>query len=340
MKVLVTDPISDEGKQILMDADIKVEDASEEKPSSKLDLSDIDGWIVRSGTTVTSENIEQAENLRVIGRAGVGVDNIDIHAATMNGVLVMNTPDANTISATEHTVALILALARNVHKGYHSMFHGKWEREKLIGTELRNKTIGVVGLGKIGTEVIKRLHPFKINVLGFDPYINKNNYELDYVEIVELDILCKKSDFITIHVPKTDSTVGLFDLDRLKMMKPTAQIVNCARGGIIDENALLVALNDGIISGAALDVFESEPVTDSPLVKANNILFTPHLGASTVEAKQGVSTAVCEQVRDYLVNETIGNALNIHISDMDLLKSLEPYLKLAEQLGILHQQIA
>ncbi|MBQ83557.1 MAG: phosphoglycerate dehydrogenase, partial [Candidatus Marinimicrobia bacterium] len=271
MKVLVTDPISDEGKRILTDADIKVEDASGEKSSSKLDLSDIDGWIVRSGTTVTAKNIEQAENLRVIGRAGVGVDNIDIHAATMNGVLVMNTPDANTISATEHTVALILALARNVHEGYHSMIHGKWEREKLIGTELRNKTIGVVGLGKIGTEVIKRLHPFKINVLGFDPYINKNNYELDYVEIVELDNLCKKSDFITIHVPKTDSTVGLFDLDRLKMMKPTAQIVNCARGGIIDEDALLVALNDGLISGAALDVFESEPVTDSPLVKANNI---------------------------------------------------------------------
>ena len=340
MKVLVTDPISDEGKKILTDADIKVEDASENQSSSKLDLSEIDGWIVRSGTTITAKNIKQAENLRVIGRAGVGVDNIDIHAATISGILVMNTPDANTISATEHTVALILALARNVHEGYHSMIHGKWEREKIIGTELRNKTIGVVGLGKIGTEVIKRLHPFKINVLGFDPYINKNNYELDYVEIVELDDLCKKSDFITIHVPKTDSTVGLFDLDRLKMMKPTAQIINCARGGIIDENALLVALNDGTISGAALDVFENEPVIDSPLIRAKNILFTPHLGASTFEANQGVSTAICEQVRDYLVNGTIGNALNIPISDMDLLKSLEPYLRLAEQLGILHQQIA
>ena len=340
MKVLVTDPISDEGKQILTDADIKVEDASENQSSSKLDLSEIDGWIVRSGTTITAKNIKQAENLRVIGRAGVGVDNIDIHAATMSGILVMNTPDANTISATEHTVALILALARNIHEGYHSMIHGKWEREKIIGTELRNKTIGVVGLGKIGTEVIKRLHPFKINVLGFDPYINKNNYELDYVEIVELDDLCKKSDFITIHVPKTDSTVGLFDLDRLKMMKPTAQIINCARGGIIDENALLVALNDGTISGAALDVFENEPVIDSPLIRAKNILFTPHLGASTFEANQGVSTAICEQVRDYLINGTFGNALNIHISDMDLLKSLEPYLKLAEQLGSLHQQIA
>ena len=340
MKVLITDPISDEGKQLLTDAGMDIEDASGEKFSSKLDLSNIEGWIVRSGTTITAKNIEQAENLRVIGRAGVGVDNIDIHAATMNGVLVMNTPDSNTISTAEHTVALLLTLARNVHEGYHSMIHGKWEREKLIGTELKNKTVGVVGLGKIGTEVIKRLHSFKMNVLGFDPYIKRKNYELDYVEFVELDTLCQKCDFITIHVPKTDSTVAMFDLDRLKMMKPTAQIVNCARGGIIDEKDLITALNEKIISGAALDVFENEPLTESSLLNANNILYTPHLGASTIEAKQGVSTAICEQVRDYLSDGTISNALNIHIADMDMLKSLEPYLILAEKLGSLHQQIA
>ena len=340
MKVLFTDPISDEGRSILEDGGIEVMDVSSEWPTDKIDLATVDGWVVRSGTDVTPELIEKAENLKVIGRAGVGIDNIDLNAATMNGVLVMNTPDANTISAAEHSVALLLALARNVHEGYHSMVHGKWEREKFIGTELRDKTVGVIGLGKIGTEVIRRLYSFRMNIVGYDPYIKADNYDLDYVEITDLETLCRESDFITIHVPKTDATSGLINLDLLKMMKPSAKIINCARGGIIDEDDLLTALNDGIIGGAALDVFEEEPVTDSPLLKAKNILYTPHLGASTIEAKEGVSKSICGQVRDFLIDGTIGNVLNLPVADMDLLHSLEPFMLLAEKLGSLHQQIA
>ena len=340
MKVIFTDPISDEGKIILTSSGIEVIDLTDQWPTDNIDLSDIHGWIVRSNTKLSEKIIANCKNLNVIGRAGVGVDNIDLNAATMNGVLVMNTPDANTISAAEHTVALILALSRNIHEGYHSMVHGKWEREKFIGTELNNKTIGVIGLGKIGSEVIKRLHPFKMRILGFDPYIKDKNYDLDYVEFTNLDSLCSDSDFITIHVPKTESTVGLFNLERFKTMKPTSKIVNCSRGGIINEKDLFTALNENIIGGAALDVFEQEPATNSNILKAKNILFTPHLGASTLEAKEGVSKAICSQVRDYLLDGKIGNALNIPASDMNLINNLEPFLNLAEKLGSLHQQIA
>lgn len=340
MKVLFTDQISDEGRKIITNSGIEVIDVSAEWPTDSIELSEIDGWVLRSGTLLTNELIEKSSKLKVIGRAGVGVDNIDIQAATINGVLVMNTPDANTTSAAEHTVALLLALSRNIHEGYHSMIHGKWEREKFIGTELNGKTVGVVGLGKIGSEVIKRLYPFKMRILGYDPYIKEKNYDLDYVKFTSLEKLCKESDFISIHVPKTESTIGLFNLKLFNKMKPTAKIINCSRGGIIDEKDLLTALNEEIIGGAALDVFEEEPVTKSPLIKAKNILYTPHLGASTVEAKEGVSKAICAQVRDYLLNGSIGNALNIPILDMDLLRRLEPYLKLSEKLGALHQQIA
>ena len=340
MRVLFTDPISDEGKSILEASKIEVVDVSSEWPTDKVDISSIEGWVLRSGTSVSSDLIEQAKNLKVIGRAGVGIDNIDLHAATMNGILVMNTPDANTVSAAEHTVALLLALARNVHEGYHSMVHGKWEREKFIGTELNDKIVGIIGLGKIGTEVIKRLYSFKMNILGYDPYIKAENYDLDYVRFTDLDTLFRESDFITVHVPKTEATRGLINLDLLKLMKKSAQIINCARGGIIDEDDLLTALNDGVIGGAALDVFEEEPVTDSPLLKAKNILYTPHLGASTLEAKKGVSKAICGQVRDFLIDGTIGNALNLPMVDMDLLRSLEPFMILSEKLGSLHQQIA
>ena len=200
-KVLVTDPISEEGKKILLESSIEVIDASD-KNLDDIDLTQINGWIIRSGTTITSDLIKKATNLKVIGRAGVGVDNIDINAATLNGVLVMNTPDANTISAAEHTIALLLSLSRNVHEGYHAMVHGRWDRHKIIGSELQNKSIGIIGLGKIGTEVIKRLHAFDMKILGYDPYVKKGSYELDYVEIIEeMDELCKESDYISIHIP-------------------------------------------------------------------------------------------------------------------------------------------
>ena len=339
-KVLVTDPISEEGKKILLESSIEVIDGSD-KNLEDVDLTQINGWIIRSGTTITSDLIKKATNLKVIGRAGVGVDNIDINAATLNGVLVMNTPDANTISAAEHTIALLLSLSRNVHEGYHAMVHGRWDRHKFIGSELQNKSIGIVGLGKIGTEVIKRLHAFDMKILGYDPYVKKGSYELDYVEIIEeLDELCKESDYISIHIPRTKKTTGLFNIEKFKLMKPSARIINCSRGGIIDEDDLFEALENNIIGGAALDVFNEEPVKDIPLLKAKNILYTPHLGASTQEAKQGVSTTICESIRDYLNEQKIGSAINIPITDMSILKSLEPHLNLAEKLGIFMQQLA
>jgi len=339
-KVLVTDPISKEGKKILSESSIELIDASD-KNLEDIDLRQINGWIIRSGTTITADLIKKSPNLKVIGRAGVGVDNIDINAATLNGVLVMNTPDANTISAAEHTIALLLSLSRNVHEGYHSMVHGRWDRHKFIGSELQNKSIGIIGLGKIGTEVIKRLHAFDMKILGFDPYVKKENYELDYVEIIdELDELCQKSDYISIHIPKTDKTTNLFNLERFKSMKPTSRIINCSRGGIINEEDLCEALENNIIGGAALDVFNEEPVKDIPLLKAKNILYTPHLGASTQEAKQGVSITICENIRDYLNEQKISSAINIPIADMSILRSLEPHLNLAEKLGIFMQQLA
>ncbi|MDP6966612.1 MAG: phosphoglycerate dehydrogenase [Candidatus Marinimicrobia bacterium] len=341
MKVLVTDPISDGGKAILSEAKIQLVDLADGS-SSEIEevLPEVAGWIIRSGTTVTADNLDRASNLKVIGRAGVGIDNIDLNAATLNGVVVMNTPAANTFSAAEHTIALILSLARNVHKGYSSLSQGKWERQKLVGTELKGKTLGVVGLGKIGSEVIRRLHAFGMKIVGYDPFIKADNYELDYVEFLDIDELSKVSDIITLHVPKTDSTADLFNMARFKTMKSSAMIVNCARGGVIDEADLKVALDKEMIAGAAVDVFENEPPQKSPLIDAKNILFTPHLGASTYEAKEGVSRMICEQVRDFLLDGSIANAINIPISDISLLQTMRPFISLAEKLGLMHQQLA
>ncbi|MCH7731973.1 MAG: phosphoglycerate dehydrogenase [Candidatus Marinimicrobia bacterium] len=341
MKVLITDPITDGGKSLLSNAGIEIIDLTGEN-SKILEkyLPQIDGWIIRSGTKITENHIQQARNLKVIGRAGVGIDNIDINSVTLHGIVVMNTPDANTISAAEHTIAMILSLARNVHMGYDSLRKGLWERNRLIGTELHGKTLGVVGLGKIGTEVIRRLQYFGLNFIGYDPYVSQEHYEFDFVKIGSLETLCEKSDIITIHVPKTSSTNGMFDMKILETMKDTALIINCARGGIIVEEDLKKALENNTIAGAALDVFETEPPENSPLLKAPNLLFTPHLAASTKEAKEGVSISICTQVRDYLIDGKLSNALNFPIVDPSLLVTLEPFLRMTEILGSIQQQLA
>ncbi|MFQ6607788.1 MAG: phosphoglycerate dehydrogenase [Fidelibacterota bacterium] len=340
MQVLITDPIGDVGKSILKSASLKIIEKID-TPTEQLKkiLPDIDGWIVRSGTKVTQELLKEATKLKVIGRAGVGVDNIDIQEATLRGIVVMNTPGVNTIAAAEHTIALILSLVRNVHRGHLSLMEGQWERHRLVGSELRGKTLGVIGLGKVGSEVIKRLYGFGMEILGYDPYIKPENYELDYVEFVDVDRLCRESDIITLHVPLVETTKDLIDMERLKTMKPSSYLINCARGGVVNEQDLSIALERGIISGSAVDVFSSEPALDTPLAKAPNILLTPHLGASTQEAKEGVSRAVCEQIRDYLNDGKLENALNIPISDLSLLRSLEPHLNLATKIGIFQQQI-
>ena len=341
MKILVSDPITDAGMAILKDANMEVVYLPDASAEEKAEASkDIRGWVVRSGTKVTADMINNAEHLQVIGRAGVGIDNIDLEAATRKGVVVMNTPDVNTNSAAEHTVAMMLALSRNIPIGHGGIVKGEWNRNALVGSELRNKTLGVVGLGKIGREVIQHCRSFNMNIIGYDPYVSQEMFNEDVVQVVDLDTLTTVSDYITLHVPLIDSTKNLFDYDRLCQMKDTARIINVARGGIINEADLAKALNEDKIGGAAIDVFTSEPIgEDNPLVKAKNIVLTPHLGASTEEAKEGVSRAVCAQVRDYLLHEKLTNAVNMPISDLAKLKEIQPSLELSEIMGKLQSQL-
>ncbi len=340
-KVLITDPLTDQGLEILKTAGLEtlyMPGPSEEELDRV--LPDIQGWIIRSGTKVTGEKLEKAKQLQVIGRAGVGVDNIDIPEATRKGVVVMNTPDVNTISAAEHTIGMMLALSRNITVGHQGLNRGEWNRHALVGSELRNKTLGIVGLGKIGQEVFKRCRAFGMKILGYDPYISPDMFNPEEITFTDLDTLTRKADFITLHVPMVESTRNLFNLERLRMMKPTARIINVARGGIVNEQDLATALKEGIIAGAAIDVFTKEPIgRDHPLVNLDNCVITPHLGASTKEAKAGVSVAVCKQIRDYLLEGRLVNALNTPIADMSQLAQLQPFLDLAELLGSLQGQL-
>ena len=302
MKVIITDPISESGISFLKEADFSVVQLYN---ASKEDIiracEDADGWIIRSGTKIDKKMIKAAKKLKAIGRAGVGVDNIDIDEATKRGIIVMNTPDVNTISAAEHSIAMMLALSRNVSIGDSEVKQMKWNRHLLIGSELRAKTLGLVGMGKIGREVMSRCISFGMNVLGYDPFVNKEMFKDGEIEIVDLDRLTEQSDFISIHVPLNSDTTNLFDYKRLKKMKQTARIINVSRGGIINEKDLSRALRDGVISGAAIDVFTKEPIEKSnPLIDSPNILLTPHLGASTEEAKEGVSISICQQLKSYL----------------------------------------
>ncbi len=340
MKILVSDPISKKGMEILKSADFEILDYQQDDININI-LPEIDGWVIRSGTKIGKEYLSKTNNLQVIGRAGVGVDNIDISEATKSGVIVMNTPDSNTISAAEHSFALITTLSRNIQKGHLGLMNGEWNRHELVGIELKGKTLGVVGLGRIGREVIKRAHSFDMKILGYDPFISQEMFNPDEVKVVDLDTLSAESDFITLHVPMLDSTRNLFNYDRMSKMKSSARIINVARGGIINEDDLAKALNEGIIAGAAIDVFTSEPINgDHPLVSAKNILLTPHLGASTKEAKEGVSTSICEQICDFLKHGKINNALNMPVSNMEELKKLEPYLNLANKIGQLQSQLS
>ena len=340
-KVLLTDPISKNGIKLLEKAKLDVISKPGISDNELFSLlPDIDGWIVRSGTQVKQEHIEACNKLKVIGRAGVGVDNIDIDSATSHGIVVMNLPDGNTISAAEHTMAMISALSRNIHKGHLGLVNGEWDRHKLIGNELRGKTLGVIGLGRIGREVIKRAQGYEMSIIGYDPYVNQEMFSEDELKVVELEEVIVGSDIITVHVPLLESTRNLFNLDTFHKMKASARIVNVARGGIINEAELAIALNKNIIAGAAIDVFESEPLSaDSPLIGCKNILLTPHLGASTFEAKEGVSIGICQQVADYLINEKLMNPINMPITDMSKLKILTPYLDLAKVIGKIHTQM-
>ena len=342
MKVIISDPISEDGLRIFKDNNIEVIDVNGQNIDENFGhIKTVDGWIIRSGTILDSKIIEKADNLSVIGRAGVGVDNIDISAATRRGIIVMNTPDANTISAAEHTMALILALSRNVSSGHDGLSKGEWNRHLLIGSELHGKTIGIVGLGKIGREVIQRSKAFNMQILGYDPFIPDDFFREDELKICDLEYLIKKSDYITLHIPLTNETKNLFNYDNLIKMKKEARIINVARGGIINENDLSKVLKEKRISGAALDVFESEPLDkDNPLLSSPNIILTPHLGASTKEAKEGVSISICNQVKNFLINEELENAINMPFKNFAQLKEMAPFLQLSELLGGIHSQVS
>ncbi len=310
MQILVADPIAEEGLEILRhyaQVDIKPKLKPEEL---KAIIGNYDALIVRSQTQVPAEIIEAGEKLKVIGRAGVGVDNIDVAAATKKGIVVVNAPTANTVSAAEHTIALMLALSRNIPKANSQLKSGRWQRKELVGTELRNKTLGIIGLGNVGSEVAKRAQAFEMCVIANDPFVSTNYARKLKVDLVPLDQLLEQSDFITLHVPLTATTKGLIGAEELAKVKPTVRIINCARGGLVDEEAVVKAIEDGKIAGAAFDVFSTEPVTNSSRFKSDKIVVTPHLGASTIEAQANVAKDIAEQVLTVLQGKHPRYAVN------------------------------
>lgn len=334
MKVLISDNISEKCIDILKNAGLAVDVKVGMKPEElKSCIGEYHGLVIRSATKVTAEIIDAAGNLKVIGRAGSGLDNVDKVAATKKGIVVMNTPGGNTITTAEHTIAHIVSLARMIPQATFSMKAGKWEKKKFMGVELFNKTLGVIGIGNIGSQVAKRMQAFGMNIIAFDPFLNEEKAKTMGVEKVDIQDLFRRADFITIHTPLTPETKYLINKKSLEMMKDGVRIINCARGGIINEADLYEALVSGKVAGAALDVFEKEPPGDNPLLSLDNVICTPHLGASTKEAQENVAVAVAEQIVDYLVHGTIRHAVNFPSIPADQVSRLQPYITLAEKLG-------
>lgn len=340
-KVLVSDPVSEDGLRALLDdpmvdVTVKTDHTPEQLAEA---IADYDALIIRSQTRVTADVLEKADKLKVIGRAGVGVDNVDVPAATRKGVVVLNSPEGNTMAATEHTWALLLALARKVCPADASMRLGKWDRKKFTGTELYGKTLGIIGLGKIGGAVARRGRGFEMEVVAYDPFVTQEQAARMGIRLLALDEVLKIADFVTIHVPKTKDTANLINAERLALMKPTARLINCARGGVVNEQALVDAVQNGTIAGAAVDVYSTEPATDdNPLVQAAlancaNLLLTPHLGASTEEAQVKVAVDVAEQIRDYFHDIPARSAVNMPALAPEVLAALRPYMQLVGQIG-------
>lgn len=341
-RVLISDKFSTAGLQVFKgEADI-VADVRTGLTINELTgmIANYDALVVRSETKVTAEVIAAAKKLKIIGRAGVGLDNIDLAAATRAGIIVMNTPDGNTTSAAEHTMAMMLSLARNIPQADASLRSGKWERAKFMGTELYGKTLGIIGLGRIGGEVARRARGFGMRIVAFDPFASEARANELGAQLGNLEALLKASDFITVHAPKTKDTSHLIGDQELALMKKGARLINVARGGIYDEAALVKALAAGQIAGVALDVFESEPPGDHPLFNFPNVVVTPHLGASTEEAQENVAVALAQQVVDALKGRTIANAVNIPAIDAAEWQRIRPYYRLAEKLGSFMAQFA
>lgn len=299
-----------------------------------------DGLLIRSELKVTKEVIEKADMLKLICRAGTGVDNVDIQSANKKGIVVMNVPSGNTISACEHTIGLILAMMRNIPQAHNSLKSAKWEREKFVGNELQGKILGLIGLGRIGSEVAKRMKSFEMKIIAYDPFVSEDYASQLGVELKSLDEVVKEADIISLHVPKTEITKNLINKDVIAKMKDGVKIVNCARGGIVNENDLYEALKSGKVSSAAIDVFEKEPPDfSSPLFNVENVVFTPHLGASTEEAQIKIAQEVSQMIIDFFINGVIRNAVNIPSLDQETYKKLQPYITLLEKLGSFHGQL-
>lgn len=342
-RVLIADKLESAGVELLQSAGIEVETRLGLKgPELAAALREFDACIVRSQPKVTAECLENPGRLRAIARAGVGVDNIDVPAATRTGVVVMNTPGGNTVSAAEHTIALLLALARRVPVADATMKAGGWDRNKFVGTEVAGKTLGVIGLGRIGREVARRAAGLDMQIIALDPFVTAAKAaEMGYSVAASLDELLPKVDFLTVHTPLSAETKSLIGERELKLMKKTARVLNVARGGIVDEKALAEALAAGTIAGAGIDVFSVEPiVADNPLVKAPNIVLTPHLGASTVEAQENVAVEAAQLIADFLLKGQVANAVNMASVDPKELAEVRPFVDLARRLGLLHAQLA
>jgi D-3-phosphoglycerate dehydrogenase len=340
-KVLVSDPIDQSGIDILQQvAQVDIKTKLPEEELIKL-IPDYDALMIRSGTKVTQAVIDAGAKLKIIGRAGVGVDNVDVSAATRRGILVVNSPEGNTIAAAEHAIAMMLALSRHIPDANQSIKAGNWDRKKFTGVEVYKKTLGIVGLGKIGSHVATIARAMGMRLLAYDPFLSTDRAEQLGCQLAELDIVLREADYITLHLPKTSETAHMINSDVLKLMKPSARIINCARGGIINEADLAEALENGTIAGAALDVYESEPLGESPLTAiGKQLVMTPHLGASTAEAQVNVAIDVAEQIRDVLLGLPARSAVNIPGLRPDVLEKLRPYLQLAETLGNLISQLS
>ena len=339
-KILVSDPLADEGLDILKKSGFPVD----VKPGLSEDdlcaiIGDYECLIIRSGTKVTKKVLDAGVNLKVIGRAGVGVDNIDVPYATDKGILVMNTPSANILSAAEHSCAMLLALARNIPFAHESLHKGEWKRSKYTGVELNGKTLGIIGVGRVGGEVAKRMKAFNMTLIGYDPFLPKEVADSLGVRLTTLEEVLTKSDFMTIHTPLLPETRNMISMEQFKMMKPDARLANVARGGIVNEEDLYTALKEKIIAGAAFDVWCNEPLNDDEkkLLELDNLVTTPHLGASTVEAQERVAIEIAEHAVMYLRDNIVSNAINAPRGQLDA--DTEPYMPLAERMGRLIQQV-
>src|SRR5581483_2144521 len=339
MKILIAEPLAPAALDLLHAQsgwEVVVADAK----TYKAHLPDSDALLVRSAVKVTRDVLTKAPKLRIIGRAGVGVDNVDLAAATEAGVLVMNTPGGNAVSVAEHTLALMLSMARSVPQASDSTKAGKWEKKKFLGNELRGKTLGIVGLGSVGREVVKRAKPFEMRIMGHDPYVSSQSARDIGIELMSLAELYRESDYITLHVALTPETDHMLNAETFSQMKRGVRIVNCARGELIDSGALQKAIETGQVEGAALDVFESEPPGENPLFRLDSIVATPHIAGSTEEAQEIVGVRIVEQLVEYLKGGVALNAVNMPALTAEQYRTLGPYVKLAERLGLFLSHVA